>query len=176
MLSRESFVVFWNSLESFQIYWILGFFNPLELFQIFGKLFESFGKFWNFLELIASFGIFLDSLSFFALKLVIDCHTKFMKEAIKEKKSSNAWVFEKLNYVKQIYFTHRQVCEAEAVYRLSQDLHLEGSNVATTFLATGFPQHRNDYYINISNDAEDTPENSSTDSKLRDKVGLLSKQ
>lgn len=38
-------------------------------------------------------------------------------------------MFQKLNYVKQVYFTHRQVCEAEAVYRLSQYLHIKGSNV-----------------------------------------------
>ena len=67
--------------------------------------------------------------------------TKFMKEAIKEKKSSDIGTFEKLNYVKQVYFTHRQVCEAEAVYRLSQDIHLKGSNVATKFITTGFPGH-----------------------------------
>ena len=50
--------------------------------------------------------------------------TKFMKEAIKIKKGSKAGAFEKMNYIKQVYFTHRQVCEAEAVYRLSTDLHL----------------------------------------------------
>ena len=48
-----------------------------------------------------------------------------MKEAIKEKKGTNVGVSEKLNYIKQVYFTHRQICEAEAVYRLSTDLHLK---------------------------------------------------
>ena len=43
--------------------------------------------------------------------------TKSLKEAIKQKKAANEGVFEKLNYVKQIYFTHCQVCEARAVYR-----------------------------------------------------------
>ena len=84
--------------------------------------------------------------------------TKFMKEAIKEKKNSNIVIFEKLNYVKQVYFTHRQVCEAEAVYRLSQDLHLKGSDVATKFIGTGFPHHRNDYYVKVANDDENAPD------------------
>ena len=102
--------------------------------------------------------------------------TKFMKEAIKQKKSSNMGAFEKLNYVKQVYFSHRQVCEAEAVYRLSPDLHLKGSNVTTKFLATGFPQNRNDYYINISAEDENKTEDRSNETfKIDKRSGLFKK-
>ena len=44
-------------------------------------------------------------------------------------------MFQELNYMKQVYFIHRQVCEAEAVYRLSQYLHKKGSNVQQIFSA-----------------------------------------
>ena len=99
-----------------------------------------------------------------------------MKEAIKEKKSSSIGTFEKLNYVKQVYFTHRQVCEAEAVYRLSQDLHLKGSNVATKFIPTGFPEHRSDIYGNMSEDDKTENESNSNDTfKIDKKSGTFKK-
>ena len=81
-----------------------------------------------------------------------------------------------MNYIKQVYFTHRQVCEAEAVYRLSQDLHLKGSDVATKFLSTGFPHNRNDYYINISNENEDASESTSGEKfKIENRTGTFVK-
>ena len=35
---------------------------------------------------------------------------------------------------------------------VSSDLHLKGPDILSKFLATGFPYHRNDFYVNISNE------------------------
>ena len=75
-----------------------------------------------------------------------------------------------------MYFTHRQVCEAEAIYRLSQDLHMKGSDVATKFLSTGFPHHRSEYYVNITNENEDTDNvNPSETFKIESRSGTFKK-
>ena len=66
--------------------------------------------------------------------------TKEMKKAINDTKGMNKR--DRLNYVKKVFFTHRQVCVAEATYKLIPALKLKNSNVVSKFLQTGFPENR----------------------------------
>ena len=66
--------------------------------------------------------------------------TQLLKKAIKDTRGQDK--FTRLNEFKKLYFTHRQVCVAEAAYRLIPALHVKYSNIHVTFLATGFPKNR----------------------------------
>ena len=70
--------------------------------------------------------------------------TKELKNALKETKHCNN--FEQLNYLKMVYFKHKQVSVSEATYRLVKGLDLKKSNIACTFLATGFPRNRSTFF------------------------------
>ena len=48
------------------------------------------------------------------------------------------------------FLTHRQVSEMEAYYRIFPDLHLCESNVATVFVAGGFPENRRVFYKRVN--------------------------
>ena len=74
--------------------------------------------------------------------------TKLLVAALNEKK--NASRFEQLNHVKRIYFSHKQTCVSEAAYRLLPSLDLKGSNIKTLFLSSGFPENRNAYFRQIT--------------------------
>ena len=81
--------------------------------------------------------------------------TKVMKEALKEKADCND--FERLNYLKKTFFTHRQVNVAQATYGLIPGMDLKGSNVGTVFVASGFPdnRHKRLYRVDKGSDKED---------------------
>ena len=74
--------------------------------------------------------------------------TKILREALKEASGNDE--FDRLNYLKKIYFTHRQVCLSEAVYRLLSTLDLKGSNIGTKFIQTGFPKNRSSYLMKVT--------------------------
>ena len=79
--------------------------------------------------------------------------TKILREALKETCISDD--FERLNYLKKIYFTHRQVCLSEAVYRLLTTLDMKGSNIGTKFIQTGFPRNRTSYLKKLPSNEND---------------------
>ena len=60
------------------------------------------------------------------------------QQHIKEdaKQFGRASLREKLNIIKNTFLTHRQMGEAEAIYRLLPSLHLKESNLATKFVPT----------------------------------------
>ena len=66
--------------------------------------------------------------------------TQVLQKAVKDTKYTND--FDRLNYLKQVFFTHRQVNVCEATYRLIPGLNLKGSNVTCIFISSGFPGNR----------------------------------
>ena len=70
--------------------------------------------------------------------------TQELKKALLDCKGCNDW--ETLNYLKMIYFKHKQVSVAEATYRLLNGLCLKRSNITCTFIATGFPKNRSSFF------------------------------
>ena len=65
---------------------------------------------------------------------------EFIRRALKD--SENEQMKEKLKIVKNQFQTHRQIGEAEAVYRIFPSMHLASSNIATLFVHTGFRKNR----------------------------------
>ena len=104
--------------------------------------------------------------------------TKELKEALLNCKQCNDW--ETLNYLKMVYFKHKQVSVAEATYRLLNGLCLKRSNITCTFITTGFPRNRSSFFTPIdsvpnSSDAPDDVEpqdDDATDVNNNDPVGL----
>ena len=83
--------------------------------------------------------------------------TQVLQKALKESKHTND--FDRLNYLKKVFFTHRQVCVSEAAYRLVSGLSLKGSNVKCTFLQSGFPENRTTFLRRICEDDEGVGDN-----------------
>ena len=79
--------------------------------------------------------------------------TKELRKALKESKNCNN--FEQLNYLKMVYFKHKQVSVAEATYRLVRGLDLKKSNIACIFVATGYPRNRSTFFM-AANPAENS--------------------
>ena len=75
--------------------------------------------------------------------------TGAMKKALNE--TNNYDHFDRLNYMKKMYLTHRQVSVAEATYRLDNCLHLKASSVKSTFVSTCFPENRSNMYRKVNN-------------------------
>ena len=104
--------------------------------------------------------------------------TKELKQALLNCKQCNDW--ETLNYLKMVYFKHKQVSVAEATYRLLNGLCLKRSNITCTFITTGFPRNRSSFFTPIdsvpnSSDAPDDVEpqdDDATDVNNNDPVGL----
>ena len=69
--------------------------------------------------------------------------TKMMREALKESKHCSDR--ERLHYLKRVYFTHREVCVSESVYRLFRGLYLKGSDLKTIFVSNDLPQDRSSF-------------------------------
>ena len=70
--------------------------------------------------------------------------TKELRKALVDCKGSNN--IDTLNYLKMVYFKHKQVSVAEATYRLLRNLSLKKSNITCTYLATGFPENRSTFF------------------------------
>ena len=73
--------------------------------------------------------------------------TSALKKAVQNSKESDD--FERDNYLKKIYFTHKQVSVSEAAYRLIPGMHMKTSNSNCTFVTTGFPENRHRYLKKI---------------------------
>ena len=76
--------------------------------------------------------------------------TQALRQGLDEKKDCND--LERLNYIKRIYFTHKQAGLAEATYRLTPGLYLIESNVKTIFVATGYPKNRSNFYRKVQDE------------------------
>ena len=70
--------------------------------------------------------------------------TRELKKALLETKHCNN--FDQLNHLKMTYFKNKQVSVAEAAYRLIKGLDLKKSNIACTYLATGYPKNRASFF------------------------------
>ena len=70
--------------------------------------------------------------------------TKELRKALLETKHCNN--FEQLNYLKMIYFRHKQVSVSEATYRLVRGLDLKKSNIACIYVGTGYPKNRSTFF------------------------------
>ena len=78
--------------------------------------------------------------------------TSLLKKAITDTKGMSK--FDKLNYVKKLYFTYKEVCVAEAAYRLIPAMYLKRSDRQTRFLQTGFKDSRSCLPRRIKDDEE----------------------
>ena len=66
------------------------------------------------------------------------------------------------------FLTHRQVSEMEAYYRIFPDMHLCSSNIATVFIAGGFPENRRVFFSRVNEDDKDNSDNDSNNSSDED--------
>ncbi len=72
--------------------------------------------------------------------------TKLLQEAAKQNSDN---LKEKMKCLAQVYLTHREMGESEAIYRIIPSLHLSESNVKCVFVATGFPWERSRFLRKI---------------------------
>ena len=79
--------------------------------------------------------------------------TQVLQKAFSKPKYIND--FDRLNYLKQVFFTHRQVCVCEAAYRLIFGLNLKGANIKCFFVPSGFPENRTTFLKRISEEDEE---------------------
>ena len=69
--------------------------------------------------------------------------TDFLKEAFKEAKSWENRAL--LSYLKRTYMSKRQLGKCEAVYRAIPSMKLQGSNIACTFVQSGYPNNQSKF-------------------------------
>ena len=74
-------------------------------------------------------------------------------EALNETKDCSD--LEKLNHLKRVYFTHRETCASEAVYRLFRGLYLKDSDIVTTFVSSGFPENRTTFLKKVTEETQE---------------------
>ena len=65
-------------------------------------------------------------------------------------KTQHLSFIEQLNALKQAWLNFRQIGASEAVYRLFSGLHLNASNITTTFVATGYPENRSVFFKKVT--------------------------
>ena len=75
---------------------------------------------------------------------------EFIRRALKD--ADNEPLKEKLKLVKNYFQTHRQIGEAEAIYRIFFSMHLASSNIATLFVHGGFRKNRSKMLREISDE------------------------
>ena len=78
--------------------------------------------------------------------------TDFLKEALKEAKSLENR--EMLSLLRKTYMSKRQIGLSEAVYRLIPSMHLQGSNIACTFVHSGYPENQSKFLRKVNTDPE----------------------
>ena len=79
--------------------------------------------------------------------------TEFLKQAAKDNKGEP--MKKRLNAIKDTFISHRQIGEAEAIYRLFPNFHLRHSNIKAIFIPTGFKKNQSRFLQKL-NDDEDT--------------------
>ena len=73
-----------------------------------------------------------------------------MKQAAKECKGE---AFKKrMHAIKDTFISHRQIGEAEAIYRLLPNFHLRDSNIRAVFVPTGFKKSRSRFLQKLNDD------------------------
>ena len=94
--------------------------------------------------------------------------TDFLKTALKEAKSLSN--YDLLSHLKRTYMSKRQIGKCEAIYRAIPTLHLQESNIACTFVQSGYPEKHSIYLrkVNPSNTEKQSNEDGSDS-------GILSK-
>ena len=78
---------------------------------------------------------------------------KLLETALKHK--GDCHDFQRLNEVKRIYFTHRQINVSEAIYRLLPTLNMKDSNQKTRFVTSGLPEKRSVMFLPKSEDNQE---------------------
>ena len=80
---------------------------------------------------------------------------------------------QQLKQMASVFLSHRQMGEAEAVYRVTPDMHLSESNIKCVYVQTGFPASRYVHANKVSNDVHD-PRFAENDSvfEIADRIGL----
>ena len=69
--------------------------------------------------------------------------TEFLKQALKEVKHlENKDI---LSHLKRTYMQKRQIGKCEAIYRAIPSLNLQGSNIACTFVSSGYPENQSKF-------------------------------
>lgn len=78
-----------------------------------------------------------------------------------------------LKQIPSVFLTHRRLGEAEAVYRVTPDMHLSESNVNCVYVQSGFPNTQFIHATKVSNDTHD-PRFADNDSvfEITNRVGL----
>ena len=98
--------------------------------------------------------------------------TKALRTALKE--TTDCSDFARLNHLKRTYFKQRQQTVAEATYRLIAGMDLKGSNVATVFVSSGFPDNRYKrvYKVVDKDETMEDPDNDIQDQSSGDAFSL----
>ena len=78
--------------------------------------------------------------------------TEKLKEALAAAKLMSD--SERMFYLAHIYFTSREVCESESVYRLLADLHLTSSDLKCIFVSGNLPESRSNFLIKVDETEE----------------------
>ena len=82
--------------------------------------------------------------------------TNFLKQAFQEAKSLENR--DLLSHLKRTYMSKRQVGKCEAIYRAIPSMHLQGSNIGTVFVQSGYPKNQTKFLRKVQNSEETTPQ------------------
>ena len=78
--------------------------------------------------------------------------TEFLKDALKEAKSMENR--EKLSLLRRTYMSKRQIGLSEAIYRVMPSMLLQGSNIACTFVHSGYPENQSKLLRKVNPDID----------------------
>ena len=80
--------------------------------------------------------------------------TQFLKQAFKEANSLENRAL--LSHLKRTYMSKRQVGKCEAIYRAIPSMHLQGSNIGTIFVQSGYPKNHTKFLRKVQKNEEST--------------------
>ena len=96
---------------------------------------------------------------------------EYLKKAKKQMIDKN--MPQQLRQMANTFLSHRRLGEAEAIYRVTPDMHLSESNVKCVFVQTGWPENRYIHAQKVSNDISDTRfAKDETVFEIHDRMGL----
>ena len=78
---------------------------------------------------------------------------EYLKKAKKEMVDKN--MSQQLRQMANTFLSHRRMGEAEAVYRVTPDMHLSESNIKCVYVQTGWPETRYIHAEKVTNDVND---------------------
>ena len=86
--------------------------------------------------------------------------TDFLKQAFKEANSLENR--DLLSHLKRTYMSKRQVGKCEAIYRAIPSMHLQGSNIGTIFVQSGYPKNQSKFLRKVlKSEDQKSPSNES---------------